>query len=506
MKNIFWIVFFSFQLGFSQNYLVEKLPSRVRLSWESIQMESEANIGFLGHGYELFGLFKKQPNLYFGVNSYAAITGIRSGFIVFGVTGGVQKYVYKDWLSYDAGLFLGGGGGSGAPDGGGLMIRPHIDLQADITKQLSLRAGFSGVTFPSGEINSWHFNVGATIKSNTYIANTVSNSTKSGVATSFNKITLSALSINLLNYSKGPLGVNTVVNKNASPISLIGALVKTNHKESNFYGALKLAGAFSGGVDGFMMLLTGVGYELPLTNWFSLDAKGMIGGAGGGAVGFGGGLATQIEAGVGFNFLDYNLNVNLGNTYAPNGNFQSNHVDVAIGKKFNLYANSKINNSEIVEGKNVKKEDFTFSVFNRSYFSGDKADKEGRAYDAVFNLLGFEVGKKLNDTFNMIAATVWAYQGNYGAYAEGWLGLEYCVPIKESWRFTTKGLIGAGGGGNIDLGSGLAYQYSIGIEKQLNNRWSLISNLGQVRGVEGNFTPILLDIGVKININQLVKN
>lgn len=507
MKQFFWIALFSLQIGFSQNFLVEKLPSRVRISGESIHMDTETNIGFLGHGYEMFGLFKKHPNLYFGVNSYAAITGIRSGFIVFGVTGGVQKYFYKDWLSYDTGLFLGGGGGSGAPDGGGLMIRPHFDLQADITKKFSLRAGFTGVVFPSGEINSWHFNIGAVINNNTYIANAINKSTTALTGANFTGVTISALSTNLLNYSKGPLKSNSAVNKDASTISLLGALIQTDHKESNFYGALKLAGAFGGGVDGFMMLLTGIGYQLPVTNWLYLDAKGLIGGAGGGAVDFGGGLATQIEAGLGFKISDYILNINAGNTYAPNGNFQSNHVDIAFGKKFSLYSNSDMEGIEVVDGKNVRKEDFTFSVFNRAYMSdSNKLDKMGREYDPVFNLIGFELGKKINTKLEVLAATVWAYQGHYGAYAEGWLGLQYYFPMSDTFSLSAKGMIGAGGGGDIDLGSGLAYQYTAGLEKRLNKRWSFVTNIGQIRGVDGNFTPFLLDVGVKINISQLVKN
>ena len=60
-----------------------------------------------------------------------------------------------------------------------------------------------------------------------------------------------------------------------------------------------------------MMLLSGVGYQLPVTDWLFIDAKGLLGGAGGGNVQFGGGFATQVEAGVGFNFSDYLFNVSL---------------------------------------------------------------------------------------------------------------------------------------------------------------------------------------------------
>ncbi|MGY6648812.1 hypothetical protein [Wenyingzhuangia sp. IMCC45574] len=505
MKRILLLTLLAIQFGFSQSaYQVENLPSRVRMSGELLQMNNEDNIGFLGHGYEVFGLSKKYPNLYFGVNSYAAITGQRAGFIIFGITGGIQKYFYKDWLSYDTGLFLGGGGGGGAADGGGLMIRPHFDLQADLSDKIALRAGVTGVTFPSGDINSLHVNIGAIIRSNTYIANSIK-ANKGLSAANYHGITISGLSMNLLNYSKGPLKSNTTVNKSAPRISLIGALIKTEHKNSNFYGALKLGGAFDGGVDGFMMLLTGLGYELPLTNWLSIDAKGMIGGAGGGAVDFGGGLAAQIEAGLSLKLADYRISINGGNTYAPNGNFESNHLDIALGKRFSLYGNPKAKEIEVIKDNGVKKEDFMFSVFNRSYASGKKQDKKGRDYDPVFNLLGFELGKKINANIDVVAATVWAYQGSYGAYAEGWLGLQYNYALSTKSWLNVKGLVGAGGGGDIDLGSGLAYEYTLGFEHVLNKRWHFIANAGQIRGVSGNFSPYLLDVGVKLNMSQLVK-
>lgn len=506
-KIVFLFIVVSQSIFAQETFSVDKLASRIRFSGESVQMDNEANIGFLGHGFEVFGLSSKFPDWYFGVTSYAAITGIRSGFIVFGVSTGVQKKLFTDWLSYDVGLFLGGGGGSGAPDGGGFMVRPHLEVQVDVSKKMALRAGVSAVEFPSGEIGSVNFTLGAVINTDIYLVNqAVTKIQKSEDASFFKGIDVSLLSSNLFNFSKGPLKHNVNVNKNAPTISLLGVALKSRNQHNNFYGVLKLGGAFIGEVDGFMMLLTGIGYEYPITHWLSLEAKGLIGGAGGGNVDFGGGLAAQLEVGLGINYSNYLANINLGNTYAPNGNFKSNHVDFSIGKKFEIYSNSTIEKSELVHADNLKKEDFTFSVFNRSYLSKDRPDKLKRPYDQIFNLLGFELEKKLNDRIGLLGATVWAYQGNYGAYAEGWLGLQYYQPVTEKLQITAKGMLGAAGGGDINLGSGMAMQYSLGLHREINNRWSLIVNVGQVRPVlDGNFTPFLVDLGLKLNLSQLVK-
>ncbi len=85
MTRLVLLVFLISTSLFSQhNFSVQNLESRIRFSGDVIQMQKEPNIGFLGHGYEVFGLLPHQKNIYFGVNSYAALTGTRSGFIVFG--------------------------------------------------------------------------------------------------------------------------------------------------------------------------------------------------------------------------------------------------------------------------------------------------------------------------------------------------------------------------------------------------------------------------------------
>ncbi|MGY5351701.1 hypothetical protein ACXGQW_03910 [Wenyingzhuangia sp. IMCC45533] len=507
MRNYYLLLLLLTSLANAQNiFEIEKLPSRVRISGEFINMHNEPDIGFLGHGYEVFGLIPKFKSVYFGVNAYSALTGIRSGFIVFGVSTGIQKSIYKDWFSYDLGLYLGGGGGSGAPDGGGLMIRPHLDFQIDLSKNIALRTGVSGITFPSGAINSFNVNIGAVIKTNTYFVSELNDSQSNYSSNSyFSNMELSASSLNLFNFRKGPLRPDNT--GNPSVISLVGLTLKTHQKKSVF-GVLKLGGAFTGGVDGFMMLLSGLGYQVPITHWLYLNASALAGGAGGGDVDFGGGLATQIQAGLAFKLKDYYLEVSGGNTYAPNGNFKSNHLDVSLGKTFKMYRNSSSNLKEVVVADEFKEEGFNFSVFNRSYFLDDlELDKNDRNYDAIFNLIGFELSKKVYKKTSLLAATVWAYQGSYGAYAEGWLGLKQTFFSKNNMGLNAKIWIGAGGGGGINLGSGLAYQYSFGIDKKINQRWSLIANAGQVRPVlNGNFTPILLDIGVKLNIHQLVIN
>jgi len=516
MKKIILFIFIISQYtsGQLKNFEVISHPSRVRLSAEEIKTNTlltnntkEPNMGFIGHGYEVFGLYPKVPEAYFGVNTYSTITGIRSGFFVFGVTGGYQNKLFFNNLNYDLGLFIGGGGGSGAPDGGGLMIRPHLDISYNINSKLALRAGVTHTEFPTGAISSTNFNIGLAINTHTFITNiTETLLPKKTPNLTYNLIEINLLYSNLFNFSKGPFKNNNLSNShNVSLISLIGTIIKTKQK-NNFYGIVKMGGAFVGESSGFMMLLPGLGYQLPLNKWLTVNAQGLIGGAGGGNVQFGGGLATQIEIGADLNISNYLLSINLGNTYAPNGNFKSNHLDISVGKSFELFGNSN-SKKTIISNDEVKLQEFNFTIGNRLYSLPNGIGKFGAVYEDYFNLINFELEKNINQKLSILLSTNWAYQGAYGAYAEGWVGMQYYLTNNtKKWNPALKAQFGAGGGGGINLGSGMAFQYSAGIEKEISKRWSFVANVGQVRPVQdGNFTPLFLDLGFKLNLNQLIK-
>ena len=80
---------------------------------------------------------------------------------------GAWSHPFNDWLAVDTGLFAGGGGGAAAPVGGGLMLRPHLDL---VFRFPGFYTGptWSKVWFTSGQINSnqvgWMLNVDSSFR------------------------------------------------------------------------------------------------------------------------------------------------------------------------------------------------------------------------------------------------------------------------------------------------------------------------------------------------------
>ena len=99
----------------------------LRFSFEEIDMPDAG---------EQMGLYSigayNQLNTWFygGITIYGAPVGRQGGFFAGGYTLGVERLLF-DNLIFDAGGYVGAGGGGSAAQGVGLMIRPHVGLKYD---------------------------------------------------------------------------------------------------------------------------------------------------------------------------------------------------------------------------------------------------------------------------------------------------------------------------------------------------------------------------------------
>jgi len=507
-KAFFFITIIATSFVQSQKHAVEVFPNRYRLSWETVSMTDEPDLGFIGIGFDLFNLVSKSSTMYLGINSYAALSGIRPGLITLGMSTGWRKRILNKKLYLDFGAFIGGGGGGGAADGGGLILRPHVVLEKQVGK-LGFRLGVSRIDFPSGAITGNQINFGIVLNGTNYfkVANSgidSSTTTHSG----FSKLRAAMVGTQYFNLKKGSAPTRPEVEN--GKVGLIGAQIE-RIINPNLYGILKINGALQGGADGYMSILLGAGGVLPVvSNRLNLEGRLLFGPSGGGAIESGGGATAQAEAGITVVFnKGYDLKLMVGKTFSPWGDFNANHIEISIGKSFDRLfpANLPKGTTEFeVSSSEYSVNHMAMAISNRTYFPPNKPRKDGELYQSYFNLLGFEVQKYIGERFSINGGTVWAYQGDYGAYAEGLLGATYYHPITTNWNLTFKGMFGAAGGGAIDLGSGLLFQYAIGVERKLNQKWNLFINAGKVKPFSGNFTPYSVDFGIKFHINQLLKN
>lgn len=489
-----------------QDYKVNVFPSRLNLSFETISMENESDLGFLGTGFEVLNISKKLSSLYFGLHSYSAITGSRPGLITLGMTAGLKlPIVKKHNLFIDGGFFLGGGGGGNAADGGGLILRPHLNIEKQFGA-IGVRVGYSQINFPSGEIKGSQFNVGLTLNGVSYLkALKKELNSASALSLGFKNVSLAMVGTYYFGLAEGSISRGETSGRY---IGLIGAQLEYEFT-NNFYGIAKINGALLGGTDGYMSIFLGGGARLPLIkNRFNLESRILFGPTGGGNVESGGGATMQYEFGPSLYLRNnYFIKFMLGKTQSPWGDLDTNHFEIALGKSFDRLV-PKLSEKQTqfsIPKKHFSENHLSFSAYNRTYFTPKANDKSGNPYQEYFNLLCFEGQKYIGDRFTLNAATVWAYQGDYGAYAEGLVGAGYHYPIANGWNISAKALFGAAGGGGIDLGSGLVFQTNAGIEKKLSKHSNVFVNMGKFLPFKGNFDPYSLDIGFAIDVYQLFK-
>lgn len=490
----------------AQEITIKKVPTRFRFTYETIAQDQEPDLGFVGLGYDLLALNLGKSKGYLGLHSYSAVAGKRPGLITLGMSIGAMLPLWeKHKLFLDTGFFVGGGGGGAAADGGGLIIRPHIEVEKQFGV-LGLRAGFSRIDFPTGDLGGNQFNFGITINERVFFkTEKVFNDELERPSLLFKKLRVAFATTVYQNLKEGSLE-RSKGSVDGRRIGLVGAQVERDITPY-LHGVFKINGALKGGTDGYMSILFGAGGTLALLeNNLKLQANALIGPSGGGGVLSGGGATAQLEGAISLNiFKGYDIKLAAGKTFAPWGDFDANHIEFSIGKTLS-YLTPKEGSKEVfkVDQTDLWENHMSFSVFNRTYFSPDALDRSRQPYLDSFQNVGFEFQKYIGKRFALNATTIWAYEGDYGAYAEGLVGLAYYQPIYGDFYIPVKGLVGAAGGGGLDVGSGLISQFNTGIQWN-SNAGDLFLQVGKYIPLEGNFDPMLLDIGFRFHIEQLFK-
>ena len=123
-------------------------PAQIRISAEKVRLPGGEHMGLIGTSY-LVGVGRGWS---VGPSIFGAASGRRGGLFTIGAQASWQARIAGP-LTLDAGLFAGGGGGGAAPVGGGLMVRPHVDLLWDFGPFLA-GVSASRVRFANGDIDS----------------------------------------------------------------------------------------------------------------------------------------------------------------------------------------------------------------------------------------------------------------------------------------------------------------------------------------------------------------
>ncbi|MES2205525.1 MAG: hypothetical protein V4525_01865 [Pseudomonadota bacterium] len=464
---------------------VHSHPVEIRFNMEKIKLPGDETTGLLGASY----LFNVSPHVYVGPAVYGTITGDRGGFFTGGGEVAWQQPVFSQ-ADIEAGLYVGGGGGHGAPVGGGLMLRPHIDV---MWKFNGFKTGvsLSQVHFPSGDIKSNQ--VGLVLAFDNKFLFTpasaggqrVSLSERAGVG--FDRIALTATS-----YKPNFRNSSTGLDETAS-IGLGGFRVEQQYSPNWVWG-IEAAGAGKGSASGYAEVLGTLGLETTvLSNDLHMGVRGALGMGGGGSVASGSGLLSKAALYSRYEFSpDFYLSVEGGYVTAPNHDFKAKYGMLALGMNFDHPLQSSNGSNKRQAFATVQGWEWSPSV--EHYTSAARKDGTNKSVD----LLGMKIRRNIvGNSVYLTGQAHSAYAGGAGAFSVGLAGLGFQSPsIAQGLSIGGELLAGAAGGGGVDTPGGVIVQPMVYANLKLSDAWSVQGGVGKIRSVHDGLNSTVLDLSL----------
>ncbi|WP_295639073.1 hypothetical protein [uncultured Methylibium sp.] len=445
---------------------IETTPARMRLNLERTELPGNEGMGLVGTSY----LLEVVPGVWVGPAAYGAITGSRGGMFTVGAEAGWQRPLVGP-LSIELGFYAGGGGGGNAPVGGGLMLRPHVDLLWNIGGQ-QIGLSWSRVRFPSGgRIDSrqlglvWNVDTEFRRVPAARLGEVARHEARSGIG--FDRVQAVAgvyrTRAGSMRVSGPPLPRN---------IGYAGARLEQAFDDNAYWG-LEAAGAASGGVSGYAEYLGLLGTEYGVAgDWLTLGGRVAVGMGGGGDVDVGGGLLLKAGAyAIARLGVDLGVTAELGWAQAPQGSFKALYGTVALNWILDDRTGSAI------PARTTRME----WVGGVERYAAARRDGTTRKLDAV----SLRVNRYMSERFYLSAQAHSAYDGGAGGYSVGLLGVGWRTDIGSRWHAGVEALAGAAGGGGVDTAGGALVQPMAYIGYALTPGVALRVGGGRIQGLRG---------------------
>ena len=465
------------------NQIQPKLTG-IRKTFESLNLPGGESMGMLGG--EL--LVNVNEHLRVGAGTYGAIEGERGGFITLGVVSELQQRISDAWISH-AGLFVGAGGGHGsnALSGGGLMLRGDLGVAYETKGYGNIGLGVSHVRFPSGDISStqpyiqYEYPFYSLLGSGWLNTPPKNSSLRIDPVQDYrNEFSLVGRHYELDGKAKRADG--GVQN---SSMQLVG-VEWLSYLNDNWFVKIETEGAMGGDNNGYMQILLGGGLRLPITRSTSIKLHAAAGPAGGGGADVGGGLL--LDAGLG---LQQNISQNLalelsaGGVMAPSHTFEALNVALKLNYQFGLpdVGSSPVSWYGLGEFDTTP---LRVRLTNQTYFKADARWRNGDVNQEVNNL-AVQMDYFLMPNWFITGQGLAAYAGDAGAYMVGEVGLGSVWNVTPNWFIEGESLFGAAGGGGLSVGSGLVAQANASVGYRLNKALSIIATAGRIEALQGDF-------------------
>jgi hypothetical protein len=482
---------------------VAPVPTSLRFTSEILTLPGHEKMGMLGGTM----LFDVSPRMRLGLGSYGAVRGERGGFITLGAAGEVHQPLADAW-SARASVFVGAGGGRGGYtlSGGGLMLRTDAGLVYETKSIGNFGFGASHVSFPSGTIGSSQAYLQYDYPYHTLLSPGWSMSEdRLAIGTSSTGLKANANELDVVHRSyQLP---DAVVRDDGSfqhkRMQLVG-IEWLSYLNDRWFLKLESEGAMGGQSNGYMQILAGGGYRVPLSSSKSLKLYAAAGPAGGGGVDTGGGLL--LDSGISFKqSLNNKLSLELGlsELRAPSRSFRAQSMDLKLGYQFGTPAVS----DTPVTWSDLNAFDASclrVRLANQTYYKA-APQWRNRLVDTPVENLGAQLDYFVSPHTFVTGQGLAAYRGDAGAYMTGQIGIGLQQSLSQFWSVEAEVLAGAAGGGGLAVGSGLVMQGNGSLRYRLSDTTSLMATAGRIQSINGDFKANMVGLSVAYQFTGYTK-
>ena len=456
------------------------IPSaHARIGFERIEFPGGERVGLVGTSYLVD--VPALSGLAVGPAVYGAITGRRGGFFTIGGEAAWRRQLAGP-LGIEIGLFAGGGGGAGAPQGGGLMLRPHADLLWDFGAY-ALGLSVSRVRFPDGRIDSSQ--VGIVFNAiNDFrfvpagrIGTPLRSTGRSGIG--FDRVQLVSGLYHVRSHTL--LADGRIAPRD---IATLGVRAEQSFNPYAYWG-LEANGAAQRTVAGYAEYLGTLGLETEVVrNTLNVGGRVALGMAGGGGIRTGGGvLAKAALYGVVRLGNEFGLSLEAGITRAPRGDFRAVHASAAL-----VWALDGPDSDNAPA--RPTRTDFSAGL---ERYDAVRRDGSKRALQADV----LKVNRYLSANFYLAGQVHSALGGGAGGYSAALIGAGWSQPIGSRAHVGVELLGGASGGGGVDS-RGSIVQPMAYAGYQLTPAVALRLGAGRVKALHGPLSSTVVDLSVVV--------
>lgn len=268
-------------------------------------------------------------------------------------------------------------------------------------------------------------------------------------------------------------------------MQLVGAKW-TSFLDDRWFMTVGADGAFAGDSAGYMQILGGLGYRVPLCETTGLKLFGNAGPAGGGAVATGGGLIYGGGIALQQMITDkWTLELGVGAIKAGSGDFKTMQLGLNLSYVFGTPRIAR-GDQPLINLSSYSASPVHIRALNQTYL---KADEKWRtqAVNSPVNNMGEALDYFVSPNVYVTGQGLAAYTGDAGAYMTGLLGVGVQTDLSSKWFVAAEALVGAAGGGSLATGNGSVWQVNAGLGYRITDNLSFMLTGGCIQAPTGDF-------------------